>query len=148
SSFPFNPIGLVNGPQSNGYTIEGRPRTQAQPKTDNRVVTAGYFETVRQPIIKGRSFSAHDNEEKAPQLLIINQTMARHQFPGEDPIGKRIVFAGGARGAEIIGVAADVKEYGLDQPTVDEIYGALRNGFIGRLVVRTSAEPNVVEPQI
>lgn len=150
SSYPFNPIGIVNGPQSNAYLIQGRPLAsgQASPKTDIRIVTADYFETLRQPIVKGRSFTEHDNEKTAPQVAIINQTMARHQFPNEDPIGKRLSFDNGENWAEIVGVAGDVKEYGLDHPVVDEIYGALRNGFINRLVVRTSADPNAVAPLV
>ena len=148
TSFPFNPIGIVNGPGTNQYIIQGKPLADGAPKpaTDLTIVTAGYFETIRQPIVKGRSFNAHDDDPKSPPVLIVNQTMARNQFPGEDPIGKRISFDNGNTWAEIVGVAGDVKEYGLDKPVTDEIYRAFRSGFANRLVVRTAADPKAMAP--
>ena len=150
SNFPFNPIGIVNGPGSNAYIIQGRPlsKGEAKPNTDITIVSAGYFETLRQPIVKGRSFTAHDAEAGAPQVVIVNQTMVRHRFPTEDPLGKRISFDDGEHWAEIVGISGDVKEYGLEQPVLDEIYGVLQNGFVGRLVVRTAADPKAVGPLV
>ncbi len=150
SGFPFNPVGIVNGPGSNAYIIQGKPlaKGEAKPNTDIRIVTAAYFETIRQPIVKGRSFTARDNESAAPLVAIVNQSMARHRFPGEDPIGKRISFDNGERWAEIVGVAGDVREYGLDHPVADAIYGALQTGFVNRLVVRTTADPKAVAPLV
>ncbi|MGO9260900.1 MAG: ADOP family duplicated permease [Bryobacteraceae bacterium] len=150
SNFPFNPVGIVNGPGSNAYLIQGRPLAngEARPNTDITIVSAGYFETIRQPIVKGRSFTAHDDESDAPLVVIINQAMARHRFPGEDPLGKRLSFDDGEHWAEIAGIAGDVKEYGLNQPVLDEIYGALRTGMVNRLVVRTAADPKAVAPMV
>jgi putative ABC transport system permease protein len=153
SSYPFNPVGLVNGPQSNAYKVEGRPTPPGQtvPKTDIRVVTAGYFATIRQPIVKGRNFTPHDTDTRAPAVIIINQTMARLVFPNEDPIGKRLQVDGGmgqTASAEIVGIAGDVKEYGLAQPTIDEVYGALRDGFVNRLVVRTAVDAQMMIPLV
>ena len=145
SSFPFNPIGLLNGPNANDFEIEGRPPTQGEvkPSVDIRIATAHYFETIRQPIIAGRTFTEHD-ERDGPPAVIINQTMARHRFPNENPVGKRIRFDDGMSWSpwtEIVGVAGDVKEYGLEQPVVDEVYGAFRGGFVNRLIVRTALDP-------
>jgi putative ABC transport system permease protein len=98
--------------------------------------------------VKGRSFTAHDDGSDAPLVVIINQAMARHRFPGEDPLGKRLSFDGGEHWAEIVGIAGDVKEYGLNQPVLDEIYGALRTGMVNRLVVRTAADPKAVAPMV
>jgi putative ABC transport system permease protein len=139
STFPFNPAGLVFGPSQNQYIVQGRPHGPGEPTitTDIRVVTEGYFETIRQPIVKGRSFTQRDCEPASPDVVVINQTLARSQFPSEDPIGKRVSFDGGKHWAEIVGIAGDVREYGLNQPAVGEIYGALTDGFVNRLVVRT-----------
>ncbi len=138
STFPFNPVGLVQGPNQNQYIIESRPRANGEPTatTDIRVVTEGYFETIRQPIVKGRSFTAHDCLPTSPQVVIVNQTLARTQFPGEDPIGKRISFDKGQTWNQIVGIAADTREYGLDHPAIGEVYGTLQGGFVGRLIVR------------
>ncbi len=150
SGYPFNPGGVVQGPRSNAYQIKGRPLAngQAKPNTDILAVMAGYFETLRQPIVEGRSFTAHDNEPTAKAVVIINQAMARHQFPAEDPIGKLIQFDGDDQWREIVGVAGDVKEYGLDHPPIDEIYGPVQQNYVGRLVVRTAADPRAVAPMV
>jgi putative ABC transport system permease protein len=140
TTFPFNPAGLASGPSHVQYIVDGRPRGSGEPTvtSDIRVLTAGYFETIRQPIVKGRSFSQQDCEATSPGVVIINQTLARNQFSGEDPIGKRVSFDGGKHWAEIVGIAGDVREYGVNQPAAGEIYGALQgDGFINRLVVRT-----------
>ena len=142
STYPFNPIGIVNGPQAAPFLVQGRDLAagKARPTTDVREVTAGYFETIRQPIVKGRSFTERDDDLKAPEVAIVNQTFARHLFPGEDPIGRRI-GTDGEHWSEIVGVAGDVREYGLDRPVADEVYTAYHGGFANRLVVRTAADP-------
>jgi putative ABC transport system permease protein len=147
STFPFNPAGLVFGPSQNQYIIQGRPHGPGEPTvtTDIRVVTADYFETIRQPILKGRSITPKDCELDSPDVVVINQTLARSQFSGEDPIGKRVSFDGGKHWAEIVGIVGDVREYGLNQPAVGEIYGALNNGFVGRLVVRAGGNAEAQE---
>ncbi len=147
STFPFNPAGLVFGPAQNQYIVQGRPRGKGEPTstTDIRVVTAGYFETIGQPIVKGRSLTQQDCEPGSPEVVVINQTLARSQFPGEDPIGKRISFNGGEHWAEIVGIAADVKEYELSRPAVGEVYGPLRDGFVNRLVVRAGGSSETAE---
>jgi predicted permease len=148
STFPFNPVGLVNGPNSNGFDIQDRPQAAGQPKptTDIRVVGANYFETIRQPIVKGRTFTEQDATENAPAFAIINQEMARHYWPNEDPIGKRLSFDNRQTWSEIVGIAGDTKDYGLDHTPVDEIYLAYRTGWVPRLVVRTAMNPDHVAP--
>jgi predicted permease len=143
SNFPFNPGGLTSGPGSVAFEIEGRPVSKGElaPQVDPTVVSADYFQTIRQPLIQGRDFSEHD-DNKATLVAIINQTMARHRWPTEDPVGKRITFDQGQHWIQIAGVVGDAKEYGLDRPIKDEVYTPLaQNGFSGNLVVRTMADP-------
>jgi predicted permease len=144
TSFPFNPAGVVRGPGAVQFEIEGRPRLQGEATQtfDFREVTAGYFDTIRQPILKGRNFTLHD--EQGPPTIIVNQTMAKHRFPNEDPIGKRIRFDAGmgwGDWTEIVGVAGDVTEFGLDRTPHDEVYAVLHRGLANRLIVRTAADP-------
>ncbi|MGA3205201.1 MAG: ABC transporter permease, partial [Bryobacteraceae bacterium] len=147
STFPFNPAGVVFGPSQNQYIVQGRPRSPGEPTitTDIRIVTEDYFETIRQPIVEGRSFTKQDLELTSPDVVIINQTLARSQFPTEDPIGKRISFDGGKEWSEIVGIVGDTREYGLNQPPVGEVYGASRDGFVSRLVVRTGGNEETAE---
>ncbi len=150
TSFPFNPVGIVNGPAANQFEIQSRPLTagQATRTVDQRVVSANYFETIRQPIVKGRTFTAHDDEKEAPRVAIINQTMARHFWPNEDPIGQHLSFDKGKTWTEIVGIAGDVKEYGLDHPIGDEVFNPYQDFWAQRLVVRTAMDPQVVAPML
>ncbi len=150
TSFPFNPAGVVNGPGAVQFQIEGRPwaKGDATQTFDGRVVTPEYFATIRQPIRMGRAFNKHD--EEGPAVVMINETMARHRFPNESPIGKRIRWDGGTGYGpwqEIVGVAGDVREYGLDHAPVDEVY-ANRAGFPNRLIVRTKGDPQALAASI
>ncbi len=150
TSFPFSPNAIANGPGSVAFEIEGRPVSKGElaPRVDTTVVSSDYFQVVRQPLVKGRTFTDHD-DAKALQVAVINQTMARHRWPSEDPVGKRISFNQGQNWGTIVGVVGDVKEYGLDHPVGDEVYLPLaQNGFAGNLVVRTAADPMVIAPAV
>jgi predicted permease len=143
TNFPFNPGGIATGPGNTNFEIEGQPVSKGElaPHVDITNVSADYFQTIRQPLVQGRTFTEHD-DLKALLVAVINQTMARHRWAAEDPIGKRITFDQGQHWVKIVGVVGDAKEYGLDRPVVDEIYQPLaQTGFAGNLVVRTAADP-------
>jgi putative ABC transport system permease protein len=82
-------------------------------------------------------------------VAIINQSMARHRWGAEDPIGRRITFDQGKTWITIAGVVRDVREYGLDLPPGDELYMPVRQqGFTGNLVVRTASDPMAAAPLV
>ena len=146
TNFPFNPNGLVAGPQSTTFVIEGRPVSKGElaPVVTTATVSPDYFQTIRQPVLQGRAFTDHDDAQALP-VAIINQAMARHRWPSEDPIGKRIGFDQGERWLTIAGVVGDAKEYGLERPVGDVVYRpVLQAGFAGNLLVRTAADPMTV----
>jgi putative ABC transport system permease protein len=73
-------------------------------------------------LVKGRAFSRHDNET-APGVVIINETLAARFFAGEDPIGRRLDMSGDPKDLrEIVGVVGDVRNYGLDADVKPEAY--------------------------
>ena len=82
-----------------------------------------YFETLGVPLIRGRLLDEHDDAAH-PRVIVINQTMARTYWPGQDPIGKRIqqVRRGPAPDAPpppmitVVGVVGDMRTDGLDRP--------------------------------
>src|SRR5262249_56255805 len=74
-----------------GYAIEGRaaPAAASLPQSFFHLVTPEYFRTMRIPLVKGRDFTERD-DLRAPLVAVINETFARKEFPGEDPIGRRL----------------------------------------------------------
>jgi putative ABC transport system permease protein len=149
SNYPFSPDGIVNGPGNTTFQIEGRPVSKGDlaPLVDTTVVSEGYFETIRQPLIDGRTFTLHDNAD-AKLVAVINRTMARHRWPSEDPIGKRLKF-NGDDWITIVGIAGDAREYGLGRPVLDEVYLPLdQSPSVDKLVVRTAFQPTSVAPLV
>jgi len=91
---------------------------------DFGVVTSGYFQTLGIPLLRGRLFDDRDTRD-APHVAVISESLARTRWPGEDPIGHTIQFGnmdGDMRLLTVVGVVADVHEYGLDAPPHPTVY--------------------------
>ena len=143
STFPLNPLGITFGPFNRRFQIEGQPLAADDPgpEADIRIVSPDYFQTIRLPLVSGRVFTEHDKDKALP-VAVINQSMLRHRWGGEDPIGKRVTFDRGATWVTIVGVVGDVKQYGLGSESTDELYTPLeQNPGGGNLLVRTTGEP-------
>jgi putative ABC transport system permease protein len=150
SNFPFNPGRIAQGPLNSSFEIEGRHHAKGEiaPLVDIIMASPEYFATLRQPLFEGRNFTYQDNE-KAPQVAIVNRTMARHRWPVENPVGKRITFDEGKNWTTIVGVVGDTTEYGPSQPVQDELYVPIdQSGFSGDLLVRTAMDPMSIAPII
>jgi predicted permease len=126
------------------FTVSGRPVTPtAMPAAEVRVVGAGYFETIGIRVIRGRGFGAEDRPG-SPRALIANQAAVRRFFPDEDPIGKHLKFgwgrAGGALEGDIVGVAADVRQWSLAQDAVPQFWVAFDQWPVAamQVVIRTA----------
>jgi putative ABC transport system permease protein len=137
------------GDYSLSFEIEGRPELPESdwPATTYYAITPDYFRAMGIRSMRGRVFTAQD-DARAPRVAIINETLGRQFFPNEDPIGKRIDIANNAPGSpkiwrEIVGIVADVKQYGLDKETTSQSYEPFaQNPFDDiNLVVRTSGRP-------
>ena len=131
SSLPLNPVGVD---YDLPVVVEGRPRPRPgeEPQADFRVATTGYFGTMRIPIRRGRDFTAFDGPNSVP-VVIINDTLAREIFPGEDPLGRRLMLYGRAR--EIIGVVGSVKHRGFSGEPRPEMTLPYRQFQIGEMTV-------------
>jgi putative ABC transport system permease protein len=134
------------GWQSN-YLIEGRPRPKKadEPTLDEFTVGPGYFRAMRVPLLRGRDFTPSD-DARAPRVAIINQAMAERFWPGEDPIGRRIERGASDDPAKanyltIVGVAGDVRQYGLNLPAKAQVYRphAQRPLSVMHLLARSAA---------
>jgi putative ABC transport system permease protein len=143
STFPMSERAMTVGPDHLKFQIEGRTPSKGElsPLTDATVVSPGYFETIRQPLLRGRTFTESD-DANALLVGVINQTMAHDRWASEDPIGRRVSFDQGKNWITIVGVVGDAKEYGLDHPIGNELYVPIKQGgFRGGLVVRTVVDP-------
>lgn len=107
-----------------GFKIEGRPEVPPSdlPSTNYYSVTPDYFHAMGIRLIRGRIFNEHDDSH-ARRVAIINETLARQFFPNEDPLGKRILVTNGPDvWRQIVGIVADVKQYGVDRETTSQTY--------------------------
>jgi putative ABC transport system permease protein len=108
-----------------GFTIEGRPvpppgRSQA---VWFRRVTPPLHETLRIPIVRGRGIQPGDDEQ-APRVVVVNETLVRRYFPDQDPIGQRLNFNDPDEPIwwEIVGVAKEVKHFSIRDEERDALY--------------------------
>jgi putative ABC transport system permease protein len=93
----------------------------------------------------GREFTAADNLP-APKVVIVNETFARHFWPNQNAVGKHIVVGRGPGPDEVIGVAADIKNKGIDQDTQAQLYLPFAQLPWGNmnLLVRTEVAPQSI----
>lgn len=104
----------LRGPGWNfGLAIEGRP--EVNESTLYRIVTPGYFETMRIRLLRGRTFRDSDRADDPP-VVVVNQAFADRYWPGEDALGKRINTGVDDRWATVVGVVSDVRIGGLREP--------------------------------
>jgi predicted permease len=136
------------------YTGEGQtPEAQAtNPWINFEVVGSGYFRTLEIPLYRGRAFGEEDRED-APRVAIVSEAVARHSWPGEDPVGRRIKLGPAESPGEwhtVVGVVGETRYRELTdlQPS---LYLPIRQ-FGGpvpmSLAIRTRADPAGVIPQI
>jgi len=106
------------------YSVVGYPEPVPgkEPVADVRVAANQYFKVMGIPLVKGRLFD-EGSELDAKNHVIINETMARRQWPGEDPIGKRVKISwNDTREDEVIGVVGDVRHASLESAPRDMTY--------------------------
>ena len=143
------PLGSTN--VSTKIVIEGRNRPPAAlPEAEFRRAIHNYFSAMSIRLVRGRLFDRNDGPA-AQSVAIINETMARQMFAGDDPIGKRIQF-GTADGSwtTIVGVIGDVRHQGLESPPAPEVYiNSLQNPPVNPfLVVKTTGDPSRLIPAV
>jgi predicted permease len=111
------------------------------PEAYVRVVSEGYFDAMGIPLIEGRGFTEHDGDSKE-SVVVVNQTLARTLWPGQDAIGQTMTQDGGR---VVVGVVGDVRHFSLEAAGGPEMYLPLRQtGDYAELdlVVRTALPPD------
>jgi putative ABC transport system permease protein len=139
-------IPLVPQGSATRFTVVGRPEPKAGEWTsaDIRTADPGYFAAMRVPLVRGRTFTPADRAD-APPVIVVNETMARKFFPGQDAVGQRLQvnWTDPKAHPEIIGVVGDVRTSALDADIRPMIYYALAQAPTGSmtLAIRHSADP-------
>ncbi|HUQ79644.1 MAG TPA: ABC transporter permease [Gemmatimonadaceae bacterium] len=147
-------IFLSATPNSTNITLDGRemsPREQGV-EVPLDAVSPDYFRTMGIPLLRGRTFTAADNLD-APEVVIVNENMARHFWPNEDAIGKRFRYGSPQSTAPlmtIVGVVADMRRTGFDSPVRYETFrpNTQRVLTFFTLVARTAGEPLASVPAV
>ncbi|HYO13130.1 MAG TPA: ABC transporter permease [Thermoanaerobaculia bacterium] len=136
---------------SGDMVLEGRPTgpNEPPPVTGWRMVSPGYFETMKIPLLQGRTFTPAD-DEKAPGAVIVEEDLARRLWPDESPLGKRLKL--NARTPEqsvwrtVVGVVGHVRQQGLAEAGGDQLYVPIAQypARLATLVVAPTASPESV----
>jgi len=149
TSIPLAWKGGTSGFFPEGRTVERASAEGLSYDANHRQVSADYLKTMGIPLLRGRSISDGDDERALP-VAIINETMARQYWPGEDAIGKRFKLGDPEDDIPwitIVGVAGDVRQMGVDEPVKAEMYIPYRQikdqqWYAPRdLVIRTAVDP-------
>ncbi len=146
-----NMLPLSGNGNTDWIRFEGRPYDGTHNEVNARDVSVNYFETLQAKLIRGRFFNESDDASK-PLVIVINQSLAKKYYPGEDPIGKRIgdteLTPKSMR--TIVGIVDDVRESSLDTDTLPAEYQPFKQStdtYFG-VVVRSSQDAGSVLPEI
>lgn len=150
------PLPLSSSHATISFSIEGKPVAPGdRPSETIGVVMPGYFETLRIPLLSGRTFTSQDGLQGSP-VVVINQAFAKKYFPGENPIGKRIQPGLGDDSKfdhtirEVVGVVGNIKREGLTADVDPEYYLPLAQALISDpyLTIRTNRDPASIEKAV
>jgi predicted permease len=130
-------------PGSAAFQIEGRvvDDPNRRPTADTRIVSANFFKTLGVPLVQGRTLTESDGPE-SQRVVVINKAMMRY-WDKSDPVGSRISLDNGRSWSTIVGIVGDVKQFGLDQPAVAQVYTPLRQttqNLGGLVLLRTTGD--------
>jgi putative ABC transport system permease protein len=116
---------LAGSDQTSSVSVEGSgDRSTRAPEAAYRAATPGYFNAMKMRLLRGRAFDAHD-AAAAPAVAIINETMARRFWPGDDPLGRRLKFGqpdAALPWTTVVGIVGDVRHAALQADPEPEIY--------------------------
>ena len=106
----------LSGDDEQLFWLEGQPKPANKNDMNwaiDYIVEPGYLKALGIPLLRGRFFTAQDNEH-TPLVVVVDEVFARKYFPGQNPVGKRIHIDRFDRPAEIVGMVGHVKQWGLD----------------------------------
>ncbi|MGD9906535.1 MAG: ADOP family duplicated permease [Vicinamibacterales bacterium] len=120
------------------WTTPDASRAPAPDAADARLVSRDYLAAIGVDVIAGRGFAAGDGAGQ-PRVLLVNEALARRQFPGLDPIGRSAYVGRDTTPWTIVGVVADVRQFGLDRAPEPQFFVDLRQWHGGLPLFPTGA---------
>jgi predicted permease len=143
SILPLGGLGALND-----FAVDGAPPPPPNVNQEIAVASASpdYFKAIGAPLKRGRLFNDLD-QPKSQMVALLNEAAARRWFPGEDPIGKR-VLSGGPR--EVVGIVGDVLQRTPGQPVAPQMFlpYTQRTGRTVRIIVRAQGDPLALAPSV
>jgi len=137
--------GFLRSDPEDSVAIDGRPPQQPGPCDD--LIEGPYFETAGIALKKGRFFSDQDRRD-SPPVAIVNETMARTYWPGEDAIGKRFRFPSHhpSPWLTIVGVTGDMRRQGIEKQVAPQVFrpNAQEPEDMLEMIVSTASDPALV----
>jgi putative ABC transport system permease protein len=130
---------------------QGQPEVPLAQRTfvDIEAISPQWFATMRVPLRAGRTFTAAD-QLQSPPVVVVNETFARQFWPNRDPLTQHVVIGRRPIPAQVIGIAADVKNNGLEQDTQPQLYLPFAQLPWGEmnLIVRSMVVPESLIPAV
>jgi predicted permease len=154
---------LENFRMRTGFDVEGRPPAAPGKRTVTEVHPASstFFRSLGIKLVRGRLYTAAEDRGNVPGTVVVSQEFVKRYFPNEDPLGKRITLGishdtaevgkgSVTAGGEIIGVVADIKQFGLAGDAYPMAYVPFNPLPFQDMsvLVRSSADPQLVESAI
>jgi putative ABC transport system permease protein len=149
----ITPLPLSGDGWQDAVLREGQPQPLPGqfPSSDFHTISPGYFQAMGVQLLEGRDFRSAD-DQNAPPVAIVSQSMAKKYWPDEDPVGKRFQKGGHAKITmlTVVGIAADTKQYGPAAKTLTEFYLPYRQNPLQRftLVLRTKSDPLAMQSAV
>ncbi len=140
----FLPLGTARSDTSVGKELGTNSSAMA---VDEYLVEPGFFRTMGIPFLRGHDLTPSEADSDKPVAVVINETLARRLWPGEDPVGKRLAMRDRKMMSEVVGVVKDGKYHTLGEPPVAVVFrGQLPPGRT--LVVRTTRDSRALLNEI
>ena len=144
SILPLGGLGALND-----FAVDGAPPPPPNVNQEIAVASAtpDYFKAIGAPLTRGRLFTDLDQPKSAP-VALLNEAAVRRWFPGEDPIGRRVMSGGGTR--EVVGIVGDVLQRMPGQAAAPQMFlpYTQRTGRTVRVIVRAEGDPLALAPSV
>jgi predicted permease len=143
----FSGNGVPMGEQhfAGPFTVENQAALDSSlPAAEGVAISSDYFKLLGTPLLSGR-FLTDNDELGAPNVVLINDALAQRYFPNQNPLGQRVKR--GVRDSEapwltIVGVVASIKNVGIDQPDLPQIYFSILQNPIYSLAIFIKSDSN------